>query len=78
MKLFRISQEKNGGYDTCDSAVVAAINEDAARHINPGGLAWASAHYTWCANPEDVSVEYLGEAGPDVEAGVVCASFNAG
>lgn len=35
MKLFRISQDVNDGYDTFDSAVVVAENEDMARTIHP-------------------------------------------
>jgi hypothetical protein len=36
MNLYKISQEKNCGYDTYDSAVVAAKSEDEARLIHPG------------------------------------------
>lgn len=35
MKLFKISQTANTGYDTYDSAVVAADTEDEARQIIP-------------------------------------------
>lgn len=41
MKLYRISQEYNCGYDTFDSAIVAAETEDAARLTHPNG------GYTW-------------------------------
>ena len=75
MKLFLISQDKNNDYDTYDSAVVAAPDAETARNINPGidkgGLG------AWCSSPEYVTVRYLGEAGGDIEQGVVCASFNA-
>ena len=39
MKLWLISQTENEGYDTYDSAVVAAETENAARLIHP------SSHY---------------------------------
>ena len=34
LKLYRISQTVNTGYDTYDSAVVVAESEDAAREIH--------------------------------------------
>ena len=97
MKLFRISQDTNNGYDTYDSAIVAASDAEAARCMSP------SAHYEWdgergtwlfcfadgrkkperyfdcwAQSPDQVSVEYIGEAADNVPAGVVLASFNAG
>jgi hypothetical protein len=41
MKLWLISQDVNRGYDTYDSAVVAAETEDEARRIHP------ASHYEW-------------------------------
>ena len=38
LKLYRISQTVNTGYDTYDSAVVVAESEDAAREIHPDGI----------------------------------------
>lgn len=79
MKLYLISQEVNTGYDTYDSAVVAAENEDAARRIMPGGWQeWGSKFSSWAYDPSQVEVRYLGEAAPEIEAGEICASFNAG
>ncbi len=78
MKLWLISQGVNGGYDTYDSAVVAAETEEHARKTSPA--AWSFRDYTleqW-AIPEHVRVQYIGEADPSVAAGVVLASFNAG
>jgi hypothetical protein len=41
MKLWLISQSRNNGYDTFDSAVVAAETEAEARHIHPNsGVFW--------------------------------------
>jgi hypothetical protein len=73
MKLYYISQTKNRGYGTFDSAVVCAPDETTARNINPNGNSYSS----WCY-PEYVEVEYLGEAKEDMEMGVICSSFNAG
>ena len=85
MKLWLISQTVNGGYDTYDSAVVAAESEDAARLTYPNGGAdtdwYDDPELLWqerWADPSDVTVEYLGEARKGHPAGVVCASFNAG
>lgn len=85
MKLWRISQTVNRGYDTYDSAVVAAETEEAARMTHPDIDAKPDWHHepgrwrlaAWAA-PNRVRVEYLGEAREGHPAGVVCASFNAG
>lgn len=80
MKLWRISQEENNGYDTYDSAVVAAKDEAAARLINPDGdEGWTSERYwgAWCKTPDKVKVELIGKATPNIVAGVIVASFNA-
>jgi len=76
VNLYRISQDENNDYDTFDSAVVAAENENDARTIHPHEhLGWESDD-TWCAR-EKVKVEFLcaGYAGA---RGVIVASFNAG
>jgi hypothetical protein len=81
MKLFLIKQSQNTGYDTYDSAVVSAPDEETAKHMDPGSgkpvEKWNSNYLSWCNGPEHVTVRYLGEA-VDMEQGVVCASFNAG
>ena len=81
MKLFLISRNDEGGWDTYDSAVVAAPDEDTARHMNPANgdpMVWGRRHSSWCAGPDCVTVRYLGEAAADIEQDVLCASFNAG
>ena len=76
LKLWLISQEENTGWDTYDSAVVAAKTEEEARLINPdGGWNLSSA---WCSSPDKVHIEYLGIATEGVEPGIVLSSFNAG
>lgn len=48
MKLYRISQDENDGYDTYDSAVVAAISEDEAKKIDPSGFRrWSDEKEMW-------------------------------
>ena len=79
MKLFKISQTENDGYDTYDSAIVAALDEEAARNIRPAAsYDWDYIYSPWCKSPEAVTVEYIGEAKEGTEAGVILASFNAG
>ena len=83
MKLYKISQDVNEGYDTYDSAVVAAPDIETARKMSPLGNdgeeykiepIWCEP---WCLS-EFVTVEYLGEATEGIKQGVICASFNAG
>ena len=73
MNLYLISQNVNVNYDTYDSAVVCADNEDEARMIHPAsGYQFASADCikwdgedvkwsTWCA-AKDVKVNFIGTA----------------
>ena len=84
MKLYLISQTENNDYDTYDSAVVYAPDEDTARNLDPLDGLWMTeddwSHFAsaWCSSSDAVSVKYLGEAPIGVETGVVCSSFNAG
>lgn len=84
MKLFLISQDQNTDYDTYDSAVVAAPNEETARNMNPtSGEAmtdkdWNYSWSGWCGDPADIVVTYLGEAAEGTKQGGILASFNAG
>ena len=87
MKLYLISQTQNHNYDTYDGAVVRAMNEDQARHMDPGGsngdpMIWEKPYSSWgspwCSGPEHVRVELIGNATKGSVSGVVCASFNAG
>ena len=83
MNLYLISQNVHNGWDTYDSAVVAAESEEAARSINPSGKknwdgkadSWGTDG--WCAK-EDVNARLIGKAARGIQPGVVCASFNAG
>jgi hypothetical protein len=78
MNLYLISQKENNGYDTYDSAVVVAENEDEARGMSPSydsDESWLEL--TWCKK-EYVKVEYLGVADEKQEKGYVVSSFNAG
>lgn len=77
MNLYLISQNENDGYDTYDSLIVAANNEEEASTIHPDG-SWENPTMAWCSSPALVTVEYIGKAAPNVEKGLILASFNAG
>lgn len=74
MNLYRLKQDTNNDYDTFDSAIVAAENEEDARNIAVGSV---GKYGSW-VKPEDVEVELIGVAKKGIEAGVILASFNAG
>ena len=82
MNLYLISQNTNNDYDTYDSAVVCAASEAEARNMTlPYGKRrdWEKNDCSWVNWPDQVIVELIGTADPSrKEAGVVCASFNAG
>lgn len=90
MKLWRISQEENCGFDSYDSAVVAAETEQEAKLMHPDGdsvigfpdsdpyRSWVSDSESWVSDSELVTCEYLGDAKDGTPSGVICASFNAG
>lgn len=87
MKLWLIEQDVNNGYDTYDSAVVVAADEEAARDTFPSvytdgrttrDIDAAGGRYSSWAPFDKVRATYLGEAREGAPAGVVCASFNAG
>ena len=83
MKLYRISQTENIGYDSYDSAVVLAKNFIDAKNTNPRTgqqmrmRDWVDNYY-WCSKLENVQVEYLGDAKYDQSDPIIVASFNAG
>ena len=87
MKLYLLTQYQNTGYDTYDSCVVCAENEDDAKNIDPSTgdgvfVDWSnkSQKYSisWANTKDGIEVEEIGEAHPSQKRGVICASFNAG
>ena len=64
MKLFKIYQNRNPGYDTYDSAVVVANSAEEAQKIHPcGGSSDFCMYDNWVARPDFVELIYLGEVG---------------
>ena len=91
MKIYLLKQDINYDYDTFDSAVVVANNEDDARTIHPNEYGvkfkrwWAEQGSwgdddVWVAYSEidKIKVTYLGEAEKSLKRGVIISSFNAG
>lgn len=82
MNLYLITQNQNNGYDTYDSAVIAAPNEQTARVMDPATgeeiSDWHDIFSTWCNSADKVTVTHIGKAVKGTKQGVICASFNAG
>jgi hypothetical protein len=88
MKLFKISQSVNNDYDTYSDAVVAAETEEEAQKTHPAEKRptfkkhewWNedTSFTSWAMRLDQVKVDYIGEAKPGTEPGVICASFHAG
>lgn len=93
LKLWLIEQTENNRYDTYDSAVVAALTEDDARHMHPNGSKWSGdiesgeyehkkwsyRHSDWAHHPRNVTATIVGNAHQSISEGdVLCASYNAG
>jgi hypothetical protein len=87
LKLWIIEQEENGGYDTYDSAVVAAMTEEEAKRIHPSGNpkknwtddmlgkddlgSWQYSYGTWATHPDNVKATVIGDAHASVTVGDV-------
>lgn len=80
MNIYLISQGVNNGYDTYDSAVVIAVNEEQALSIHPSGddsdNSKLNIYGDWAAK-EDITAELIGTTNT-TKSGVIIASFNAG
>jgi hypothetical protein len=92
MNLYLLSQDENKGWDTYDSVVVAAENEEEARKICPAGMyEWDNGWYyghtknrtyssrsDWANDIANISVKLIGVADPTVSRRIIISSFNAG
>lgn len=81
MNIYFVLQNDNGGYDTYDSFVCVAPDEETARNMSPAGGAmdwrdeWSTS--SWARDSTRVSVRLIGKA-KDKAQTVICSSFNAG
>ena len=81
MKLWLLSQDEYGGYDTYDSIVVAAETRKIAKNIHPCGKdGWTRDPNLsgWASKPENVTAKLIGTAGKGIKEGIILASFFAG
>ena len=79
MKLWKLEQSVNDGWDTFDSCIVAAETLGDARVIHPCSRHQAGdAECCDWASPSDVTATLIGEATEGTERGVILSSFNAG
>ena len=85
MNIYLISQDINHNYDSFDSAVVIALDEDHAKRMHPiwhwrkekfNFDAYEDPGHDW-ATSEHLVVELIGTTTAK-ESRVVCSSFNAG
>ena len=77
MKLYRLWQNDNNGYDTHDSAVVCAESEDEAKSIADTEFSSEPVYGTW-VSVDKVKCQLIGNAVSGMKKGIVVASFNAG
>lgn len=70
LKLYYVYGAHETGYDTYDSAVVAAKSPEDALTISPSEWIKYTNYFS--------KVDYLGSAKRGTKRGVICASFNAG
>lgn len=84
-----MTQDLDNGWDTYDSVVVCAENEDAARMIHPSKrvTTWSGEehkavhdYFTWIPFDRigELKITLIGTAASDIKKGVILASFNAG
>jgi hypothetical protein len=80
MNLYLISHPLDKvEWDTYDSVVVCAPNEETAKRIDPLGkselIEWNEERAYWCA-PANVRCKLIGLADDSIQQGVICASYN--
>jgi len=84
MKIFKIERnDDEPTYDIYLGAIVFASDENQPRNMNPldgSPINWdlLDKNWDWVKSPDLVSVEYLGEAKINAEAGVILPDYKAG
>lgn len=82
MNIYKVERPDDGwGYDEYDSFVVIANDESEARNTHPSGGGVDTDTFSrgnWPVKLADLVVTLIGVANPEVNPGVVVASFNAG
>ena len=80
MKLYRITQNINNSYDTYDSCIVIAENEEEARNNNLSFDDEDSNYWSWVkeSQKDKLYIDLLWELMSWEETWVILSSFNAG
>lgn len=87
MNIYLCTRTSRGGYDTYDSFICYANNEEEAKNLKPGFetelgemIDWNDYYSlrSWVKSPDDIDVEFLGTKDSINTAYVILASFNAG
>ena len=80
MNLYKLSQDENNDWDTFDSCVVCAKNEDDAKTIHPYNKEFIEKERwnSWASTKDKVKCELIGVAEDGIKRGVIVSSFNAG
>ena len=79
MKLFLLENNHKVEWDTYHEAVVAAEDEETARHIHPNGKFMTEPYpeHVWqdWDEPDNIDVTYIGEAVEGTYRSVILANF---
>lgn len=79
MKIYLLTQNQNTWYDTYDSCVICAENEDEAKNILPNWEPFGEDQWSaWAYTKEWITCEEIWECNNNQKKWVICASFNAG
>ena len=76
MNLYLVTRNDESGLDEYDSAVIAAPNERIARNfIESEESSWTSFDgYEY--SPLDITIKLIGRAEPDIQTGVLLATYH--
>jgi hypothetical protein len=82
MNIYLISQTENCDYDTYDSFICFALDEQDARQMHPSGdnEAWLDSFdsSSWCSTPDQANVVFIGNNPAIEEPSIILCSYNAG
>ena len=90
MNIYLVSQDVNDDYDTYDSFVVVASDEEEARNIHPQITRgfydtpkeirelWTRKYGSWARSPDQVAVKLIGTTDSEKSGTIICTSYNAG
>ena len=77
MKLYKLTQNVNNGYETYPAIIVCAKNPEDAKRISPSSTDiddYNEYSHNW-ADIKDIQCEYIGKAAAHIQRGVVLADY---